>query len=235
MIAPKPRLPRRKAVTFIVGFECYDGMVLCSESQEGDGYNKRYLYKLRSRDINGQWGIGFGCAGSSPAINRFTDKFRELLGYDAYDRYKTESIIEQALRYMQEQYPQDGLEIIAGIWGPTETRLYRSFQTTHCISVENGYACIGMDVSLAKVIIESIFDESMGVDEALRLGVFVTTMAKECLDGCGGPIRAKVYRTGMGAWQDIPDDYLVKVEREFPPEEFYGSIFQYWKGKKLNV
>src|SRR5260370_28672946 len=179
-------------MTFVVGFECHDGLVLCAESLEEDGYIKRIVPKLRSRVVNGEWGIAFGCSGTSPGINKFSDKLGELIGTGKYDRYATENTIEATLKYMQQQHPQQQLELIIGLWAQKETHLYPDYQNSHCMSVGGGFGfvCCGMDLSLGDVILDGIFDEAMGVEEAAKMGIFATAVVKAKVDGCGWPTRS---------------------------------------------
>src|SRR3981081_2875848 len=93
---PKPKRPqKRKAVTFILGLHCRDGLVLCSDSLEADGYTKKTVQKLFKYEVEGKWGIGFGCAGTAAACTNFSDRLMELLDdKEPYDRRGTEKLIE---------------------------------------------------------------------------------------------------------------------------------------------
>jgi 20S proteasome alpha/beta subunit len=236
--SPKPlqiksRFPWRKRVTFIVGFKCFDGLVLCADSLEEDGYTKRLVNKLNAATIAEEWGIGIGCAGTGAGITKFMAKLRELIGNGSYDRYHTEAVIEATLKHMQEQYPQEGIELIGALWGPNETHMYRTYRDSHCLSVMGlGFVCAGMDLSLPDVVLDSIFDELMGVDEAVRLGIFVTAIMKDKVDGCGGPTRVLIYKKGHEGWRHLEDQEVAAIECEFPMTEVYGMIYQYWQAKR---
>ena len=221
-------------MTFIVGFSCFDGLVLCADSLEEDGYTKRIVDKLGAQTIAGEWGIGIGCAGTGPGITKFMAKLNELLGTDSYDRYKTEAVIEATLKHMQEQYPKEAVEFVAGLWGPNETNMYRSYRDSHCLSVcpPLGFICAGMDLSLPDVVLDSIFDNLMGVEEAARLGIFVTAIMKERVDGCGGPTRVQLYKKGSTVWRDFEYEEVERIEKDFPMDEVYGMIYQYWRTKR---
>jgi len=200
MIAPKlhkelfpssKRLPqRRPRMTFIVGLQCPDGIVLCSDSLESDGYNKKTVRKLFHYEVQGQWGIGFGCSGSGAACTNFSDRLLELLreSEDGYDRRGTEKLIEATMAYMRKEYPSEAMDVVVGMWScsPPETRLYKAQTHTPCLSVESGYACAGLDTSLARFLLDSIFTPTAVVFDAMYIAAFVTSIMKEKADGVGG-------------------------------------------------
>jgi hypothetical protein len=66
-------------MTFIAGLRCQDGLVLCSDSLESDGYNKKNVQKLFFHEMEGQWGAAFGCSGTGAACTNFSDRLLELL------------------------------------------------------------------------------------------------------------------------------------------------------------
>src|SRR5260370_4951034 len=165
-------------MTFVVGFECHDGIVLCEESLEDDVYIKRIVPKLRSRVVNGEWGIGLGCCCTSPGINKFSDKHGELIGTGKYDRYATENTIEATLKYMQQEHPQEQMELIIGLWAQKETHLYRVYQNSHCMSVGGGFrfVCCVMDLPLADGFSDCLFVIQTRTKNTPNLGVFPTAI-----------------------------------------------------------
>jgi 20S proteasome alpha/beta subunit len=126
-------------VTFIVGLNCKNGLVLCADSLEADGYNKRNVQKLFKHEAENEWGLAFGCSGTGAACTNFSDRLLELIDdQESYDRRGTEKLIEATIAYMKRQYPDESLDVILGLWGinPAETRLYRAQSNTQCLSVE---------------------------------------------------------------------------------------------------
>src|ERR1035438_9105605 len=217
---PRPktkRLLRRKAVTFIVGLMCTDGIVLCSDSLEADGYNKKNVKKLFKYEVEGKWGISFGCSGTGAACTNFSDRLLELLDdKEPYDRRGTEKLIEAAMSYMNLQYPKETLDVVIGLWSldPAETRLYRAQSNTQCLSVESDYVCVGLDVSLARFLLDSIFVKAaeVSVMDGSHLAVLVTAVMKDKADGVGGPIQLLHYHAGNQVWCEISEKDTAKME-----------------------
>jgi 20S proteasome alpha/beta subunit len=244
MIAPKPllfprpkprlpqRLPERKRMTFIVGIACRDGMVLCADSFEGDGVNKRYVNKVECIESN-TWGLAFGCSGSSPVINNFTAKLRDAFDVNRdYKRAEIEQEVEACLRHVNESYSTDEIEIVACVWTMEpirETRLYRSHRGTHCLSPQANFACAGFDTSLANMALMAIIDDVNTIDDAIRLGVFSVALMKDKADGVDGPTNVLSYRAGHRSWEWCDEDTVERLERHLPLEVVYAAIANVWE------
>jgi 20S proteasome alpha/beta subunit len=238
---PKPKrlLSRRPRMTFIAGFHCYDGLVMCSDSLETDGYNKKITMKLREYFVLGQWGLMWGCSGTGAAIKNFSDKLTSLLGTEPFDKPKTERTLETAIQYMHSTYPDERLAMLIGLWDKNRrgTNLYEVFETGFCLSpVGSGlFCCSGMDAPLANTIIDSAFDSLMSVEEAARLGIFVTSIVKERTDGVGGPTEVTIYNKGDGMSHCYPLEKIEQIEQAFPPRDLYQVILDYWASRNTDI
>jgi hypothetical protein len=234
-------------MTFIAGFNCYDGLVLCSDSLETDGINRRMVKKLFTHEVEGEWGLAFGCSGTGAACSNFSDRLLELLDdKEPYDRRGTEKLIEAAMGYMKSQYPDETLDVIIGLWGmkPLETRLYKAQSGTKCLSIESTYACAGYDVSLARFLADSIFivNESLPDDNstnsvagAAQIGMFVTAVMKEKADGVGGPTQLVMYRLGEDRWQEaMPDAVGIIEKRRYVIDDIEEGIRKLWR-ERMNA
>jgi 20S proteasome alpha/beta subunit len=218
-VAHKLRLPERKRMTFIVGLRCTDGLVLCSDSLEADGYNKRMVKKLFKYEGDG-WGLAFGCSSSSAACTNFGDRLLELLDdKQPYDRRGTEKLIEATMAYMKREYPEEILAVVIALWSckPTkELRLYKAHSHTQCLQVESDYTCAGLDVSLARFLLDSVVGgEDIRVLEGAFIANFITSVMKEKADGVGGPIQMILYRNSETRWEDAPRILMHKIETLF--------------------
>jgi len=219
-------------VTFVVGIKCKDGLVLCSDSLETDGYNKKFVQKLFKYEVNDKWGLAFGCSGTSAACTNFGDRLLELMK-DArvYDRRGTEKLIEATMGYMKDQYPQETLDVVLGLWAndPNETRLYKAHTSTQCLSVEPTYACAGMDVSLGRFLLDSILEgDNIKTKEAVHIAPFVTSVVKEKADGVGGPTQMLFHAKGHPVWLEAHKPSVAEIEkRQFPFADLEKSIRQF--------
>lgn len=218
-LPPKPkRLPERKAgVTFIVGLRCTGGLVLASDSLEADGYTKKDVQKIFTHEIEGKWGIAFGCAGTGAACTNFSDRLLEILGQsDDYDRRGTEKLIEATMGYMRNQYPNETLDVVIGLWSksPSETRLYKVHSNTQCLSVESDYACAGLDVSLARFLLDCVFISSdANVFDGTHIAAIVTTIMKTKADGVDGPTQLIHYHEGNDRWCIFKKKAIEQIEQ----------------------
>lgn len=153
-------------MTFIVGLNCADGLVLSSDSLETDGRTKKVVQKPFKYESKGEWRLALGCSGTGAACTNFSGRLLELLDdKDSYDRRGTEKLIEATMAYMKREYFDESLDVILGPWGrtPSETRLYKAYSHTQCLSVETKYACAGLDVSLARFLLDSVFTDDARV------------------------------------------------------------------------
>jgi 20S proteasome alpha/beta subunit len=207
-------------MTFVLGMLCEDGIVMCSDSLEGDGYSKSNVKKLYGfTEAHGGWGVAWGCSGDSPVIKRFNDKVLDLLGKEgpAYDRYRLEELFESLVRKMRDDYPNDRLSLVAAFWGITQhqkqdLRLYSVKETSHCLSVEEKFACAGMDTSLGRFLLDSIYRKYLSVGEGEQLAVFVTAVMKEKADGVGGPTQLLGHYVSEKRWAESSSNLIAKAE-----------------------
>lgn len=210
------RLPERKAVTFIVGLRCKDGVVLCSDSLESDGYIKGNVQKLFKYELPGKWGLAFGCSGTSAACSNFGDRLLERIADKvSYDRRSTERLIETTIAEMKQYYPNEFLDVIVGLWSlsPPENRLYKARTNTECLSIEANFVCAGMDVSLARFLLNSIFTDDVTVHDGGYIAAFVTNVMKEKADSVGGPTQLLCYVAGKEKWAAPKKEVIAKIER----------------------
>ena len=94
---PKPKrlLSRKPRMTFIAGFNCRDGIVLCADQLETDGVTRRYRCKLEGIEMNNAWAVSWAGAGDAHLIDKFTDKLKQALtGLNEFDRAHIELATE---------------------------------------------------------------------------------------------------------------------------------------------
>jgi 20S proteasome alpha/beta subunit len=203
-------------VTFIVGMKCVDGLILAADSLEADGYNKKLVQKLFKHEVEGQWGLAFGCSGTGAACTNFGDRLLELVNdKQPYDRRGTEKLIEATMAYMKSQYPSEHLDVILGLWSrsPLQTRLYRAQSTVQCLSVESGYVCAGLDVSLARFLLDSLLTSDSRVSDSGYLAAFVTSVMKDKADGVGGPTQLLYYHENATRWGEPSKKVISDIEK----------------------
>jgi hypothetical protein len=227
-------------MTFIVGFHCFNGLVLCADSEENDGINKKYVDKLYGIKIPETWELCFGGSGSAIAIDKFHSKLFPLLTDNPSDQIKTELTIETSLKFMGKSYPQYVFDILVGQCDlkSGNTFLYRTYEAAPVLRpIPYGeFTCIGMDTSLAHFFLASIFDAVMGVEEALRLGLWVTSMSKVHSSGVGGPSMAFSYKKGDSeGWRRHFTHQIAGIEAKYSTATVQAMLRAYWIEKNSDI
>lgn len=217
-------------MTFVIGFRCCDGVVLCADSLEGDRYTKRYVNKIESYTVGDEWGAAIACSGGGDVIRKFWDKLKGVLGNEKYDRDKLESKIEKTVEILNKRYGHD-IEVLIALWAKTEfeAQLYRTYVGRHCLSPQTEYACVGMDTTLANFIASTVYNPLMLVDEAAKLAVWITALQREHADGVDGPINLSVYRKGEPCWRHAPSEFVAELEAEMPIGDAQWVIWNHWR------
>jgi len=227
-------------MTFVVGFHCFDGLVLCADSEENDGINKKYVDKLYGLEVSAERQLCFGGAGSATAIDKFHSKLSDILAWNDFDEIKTELHVESVLDHMAKSYPHLGFDILlAQIETEKEqTLLYRTYQGEASLRpIEMGsFACVGMDTSLAQFLLGNLFDSFTQIEEALQLGIWVTNMSKIHAHGVSGPSAAFSYRRGdKDGWKRHYTPEISSIEDKYPLEEIRQMLHGYWVRKNPNI
>lgn len=203
-------------MTFILGLKCVNGLVLSSDSEESDGYVKKNVQKLFQFEQPGEWGVAFGCSGRVAACTNFGDRLLEQLQQEkAFNRRTMEKTIEAHIHYMRQEYPEEQLQVVLGLYStnPAEVRLYLADTNTECLSIHADYACAGMDVSLARFLLDSVFDERVDVSDGTYLAAFIAHVMKQKAASVGGPTQLLHFRAEHPHWHTLPQKVVGKIEK----------------------
>jgi 20S proteasome alpha/beta subunit len=228
-------------MTFVVGLACHAGIVLCSDSWESDGVSKRDVRKLHHYDAEEKWGVAWGCSGDTDACTQFSDKLRLVLGNE-HRHNKTDTdllrlrlLVESVAIEMRQGYPQAKLAIVVAIWQEIEHLSMGVFsmniQLSNCLARNEPYACVGMDTSLARFVLDNTCDQTLATGEGIGLAIFVTKLMKDTADGVGGPLQLLTYRLAKSSWQEYEQHYLDSIEQKYSTSELAELVRDYW-GKK---
>src|SRR5258708_28613747 len=93
-------------MTFVIGFKCADGIVLCTDSLEADGLTKRSVNKIRLMGTM-DWGVGIAGAGAPGVIDKFGDEVSSAIGRGPYNRKEIERITEDMISLFRSKYLED--------------------------------------------------------------------------------------------------------------------------------
>lgn len=227
-------------MTFVAGFNCTDGFVLCADQLETDGVTKRYRCKLEAHQVSDEWGIVWGGSGTADVVDKFSDYFRPHITGDSFDSYKIRNNLDTCLTLIHQDHPLDGIAIVAGVYGRPlnkdpqpflgipENYVYRGRSSTQCVAVEKEFTIAGMDVTLAQFVLRNTYTRLMPIDQAVRLGIFVTSLMKEYADGVGGDTNVITHTHGSQFMKNYDPGEIKKIEKEIPLGDFNWLMTNFW-------
>src|ERR1700730_12117643 len=161
-------------MTVVVGFNCPDGLVLCSDSLVSDGYTKSLVNKIWAYDTQGDWGMAVGQAGESDFCESFIENLKVLYSGYVFDEDKIIAQLRRAINAARITYPDLDWAALFAIFGPMGTRklLRLSHQSTHLTS-GSYYEAVGIGSHLPKFLCSQMCGVLMQVEEAAELGTFI--------------------------------------------------------------
>lgn len=217
---PRPierKLPRGKAVTIGIGFNCVNGIVLCSDTQiTWQGSHKAYRRKIYTHRGDA-WTAAFSFAGLADVMESFDEKFDSAMS-DIRPPCTVEKIqqgLEGVLLRMDvlDNEGVNRLHMVGGIAVPgdrwkligTDQKIVRKID-------DYGYVGCG-DTSLLRFL-GPMFCESSDytVRQATMLGVYLIMKARTHVDGCGGDTEGIVIRPS-GAIEEITPTAIYRAEQ----------------------
>lgn len=236
MIAPKPRCYHKRLqlephMTIAVGFQCIDGLVLCTDSLETDTVTKRFVNKLWAYEVQGGWGLLIASAGESDLADSFNDGLNDILGNSDFNEARLFAKLKAAIKSVRVSYPDSQFAFLAGIYSISTlyARIFRvNDQSLHLGPVRR-YQALGIGGSLASFLASQLYKPMMLVDEAVRLGVFVLSRVKEHVDGCDGPISVASYKSGERSFKEWTQTELCGIQNDLTAEGLKTAIAEFWK------
>jgi len=227
-VHPKPaRLPTRKAVTIGIGFYCRDGIVLAADQQQTmQGYYKVHTSKI-GNIVYGDATILWTYAYLPNLVTVMKDGvFAKLPSGSPRPKLTLNQIAEaisKQIAEMKSQYPEEMAQqqfLLAASCGSG----LRFFRVTGGIVDEPHWGCIGVgDSSLVNFIYKSLnFGPPVltHANDALTLAVYMIHLAKQFVDGVGGPTDAVILRYGSGTPFFIPSQQIEHLEKKFEDMQY---------------
>lgn len=231
-------------MTYISGFYCDHGIVLCADSEESLGdEEKREVEKLY---VSKQYPIAIGGAGLGEAIDAFAQELLESVEENI--PVKTEplkSLIQAALKENHErdavhsQWPIEyrKAQYLIGAWPNHEPepvlfrvkgkRIYRVRQR----------AIIGYATASNEMLLKRMYRPELPMQQAVLLAIYLVSQSKIVDQGVGFDTRVALV-TGNEAWMEYPEYvqaaekrvgefislidtlFLVSVDGSIPPSQF---------------
>ena len=190
------------AVTIALGFNCNDGVVLCSDSQitkeGGLKFNESKLDLIALQGVKENWAVGITYAGSPEFKKLFMEKFTPAVWamQPKPSPGEIRASIERILDDIHRQHRSSmNLELLCAISvppGPNELLVSRNKLVR-----EAQAQCLGAgDSSIVRYLSELLLSYKLHWKAALQIAVYIVQQAKKFMDGCGGPTEAQVVRNG---------------------------------------
>jgi hypothetical protein len=218
-------------MTIALGFNCPDGIVLCTDSLDSDGLFKTKVNKIWCYETQGQWGISVASAGESDFIESFTANLAELFTGEHWDKDWIMSTLRQAINAARTIYPDLEWEALFSLFGPSpvDRKLLRVSHRSRHIAPVSRYEAVGIGGSLAKFLCAQMYGLFMTVEEAAELAVFIVLQCIQYMEGCELPISLLSWKIGQTGWAPYHPTEVQKIIDRSPIKGLRKSLLDYWK------
>jgi hypothetical protein len=219
-------------MTFVSGFKCADGLVICTDSLEADGLTKRSVDKIKLAGTVGEsgWSVALAGAGPGGLLEKFWSDVRAALPLDKpYKPKQVENIVDIVLAHYFSKYPHDPIRIILGLCANygTERFLYRSDDSY--LTPVLDHAHVGVGHSLWRFLTEMLYERGNSVADNIRLAAFIMRQAIKYVDGVDGPIRIASYTFGNDLWSGKSKQEIRGIEDDFDAGDLKEILYSYWR------
>lgn len=218
-------------MTIAIGFNCPDGIVLCTDSFESDGYTKSLVNKIWAYETQGEWGIAVASAGEADFCESFTDNLRELYSGELFNKDKILLQLRTAINAARTTYPDLDWAALIALFGPSpmDRKLLRlSMGSKHLAPVKR-YEAVGIGSHLAKFFCSQMCNLFMNVDEAIELGVFITQRCIEHVDHCDGPVSVLSWKIGQTGWAPCHPDEVEQIQKRLGNKsQLRRNLYEFW-------
>lgn len=206
-------------MTIVAGFIYSQGMLLCSDMEEGDGYSKKQVKKILHVDGNG-WQLDIGGSGPSAVLALAYKKLKkEFFSYDCVEELAAghEESIRSVLLEMHERYiwPSKSTdyttELLIGLnlKSSKQCLLYRTQE--YIPQPVETFCCIGKGSILGNYFASTLYDPSVTRTQMMFLGTFIIREVKDFVPDCGQGTQMEFTMTS-GKHFSVP--YLIPREME---------------------
>lgn len=192
-------------MTIIAGFKCYEGIVICSDTQETiSNLSKRNIPKLRFEPSGGSHsGDGLAAAFCGAGDNgSFIDKLIETAWIDAQCATSIDEACEEVEKSIANTYRKfgriyqpgycPGADLIYGIKMHNSSRLFNAHDAV--VTEKHGYETAGIGYYMADFIAGRMYADHLNLYQCVILAAYILFQAKEHVDGCGGESHIAILR-----------------------------------------
>jgi hypothetical protein len=220
-------------MTVALGFNCPDGIVLCTDSMDTDGVSKNKVNKIWCYETQDQWGLSIASAGESDFIESFTQNVGELITGEHFDKDWIMATLRTAINAARTSYPDLRWSALFGLFGPTpmDRNLLRVSEFSKHIAPVRRYEALGIGSSLAKFLCSQMYTLFMNVEEAAELAVFIVLQCINHIDGCELPISLLSWKIGQTGWAPYHPDEVQKIMDRFDTQDLRKNLLDYWRAQ----
>lgn len=226
---------RRSRMTMAIGFKCEDGIVLCCDSLEADGFTKRFVDKTSVMGyIQPIWGVAMAGAGGGGILDKFfKDTVAQLLESESdYDIKLIEELIEEVLARYRKRFRIQPFRILVGVFNRSLNKSFLYRNDEKALAPIDNFAHVGVGASLWKFFVENLHDYYMTCEESAALAAFILREAKQHVDGVDGPTTLIIYKHGTVFWKHYIGAEIREIEKRIPTEEFADLLQRYWRSRQ---
>jgi 20S proteasome alpha/beta subunit len=219
-------------MTVAIGFNCTDGIVLCTDSLESDGITKSMVNKIWAYETQDEWGIAVAGAGEADFCESLTDNLRTIFSGAPFDRDRIMLQLRSAINEARTTYPDLEWASLFALFGPNmfDRKLLRLSPGSKHLAPVSKYEAIGIGGHLAKFFCSQLRTVFMNVDEAVELGVFITGLCIEHVDGCDGPISVLSWKIGQKSWFGFHPNQVSAIEKNFGSKTLLRrNLVEFWQ------
>jgi 20S proteasome alpha/beta subunit len=226
-------------MTIAIGFKCTDGIVLCTDSLESDGVTKRKVDKIYTYQVAKEWGFAVACAGEADLADTFARELPQTLVDGEFDRDKTLLRIRTAISAVRKSYPKSDLAMLFGLYAQQSLNhpmltceLFRNLDGSEHLGPVTGFQSIGIGGHLSDFLIKNIYQKTMKIEDAVKLGIFAIGQAIEHVDACGGPIQVVAHRLGEWHWTSMSQAEVDRIGATYRTDDLQTALRKYWSDSK---
>lgn len=236
------------AVTIIAGFKCYEGIVLCADTQETLEVSKRSVPKLQFEPSGGPHeGEGLAAAFCGAGRNgAFIDKLVNNAWRDGQQGMDINQVCEKIEESIKSTYREFSQIFQLGycpeadlIYGVKMNNICRLFSASGPIVNEKlDYDSFGSGQYMADFLVRRMYAHHLNLRQCAILAAYILFQSKEHVVGCGGESHIAVLRedgvSGMAdrrnieAWTDLlrlSDEQLGKMSIDAADMEISSEQF----------
>jgi 20S proteasome alpha/beta subunit len=214
----RPVRKEANAMTIALGFNCFDGVLLCADTQmtgraAGVKFNEEKIHSISRLGTENDFAVALTYAGDPSIMKSMIEIMRRALDRPL-ETVTVESVRETLQRALIEVHAnspnidEEYIDVICAVsivnpktdsitYCRSDTAMFVGRRTTLHREYGTAFAGIG-DNSLARFLASTLplNRDNLTVNEALLIGAYIVEQAKAFADGCGGETQSLVVCDG---------------------------------------